>query len=142
MSSVRNECSTTHNSGFYRCVEAEDCSYRQKNGWYYAHDNECELPLDSECNDIRRKEERDALDESIQFLSNALVNTVAVWEVVLATEPCIMDDDMLVVICIAGDPFPPLSKCHTSCLSRLSKNAFLMARVVLVAAIQMHSVAT
>ena len=57
-------------------------------------------------------------------------------------EYCVEDAHVLIVTCVAGDPPPSLSKCHTSCLSRLSKNACLNERVVLVAAIHMQSVDT
>lgn len=140
--SFHDGCSTTYNSGLQGCIEAEASSYHQDNGWHYAHGNESKLPLDSECHNICREEKRDALDECEQFLGNTLIDTVAIWELLSATENCVVDDHVLIVTCVAGDPLPPLSKCHTSCLSRLSRNAFLKERVVLVAAIHMQSVAT
>ena len=53
-----------------------------------------------------------------------------------------MEELVLVVTCVAADPLACASKCDTSFLSRLSRNAFLKALVVLAAATHMHSVAT
>jgi hypothetical protein len=49
---------------------------------------------------------------------------------------------VLVVTCVAADTLPCMSKCDISCLSELSRNAFLKEFVVLAAATHMHSVAT
>ncbi len=133
---------TTYNSGLQGCIEAEASCYHQDNGWHYAYGNESKLPLDSERHNICGEEKRDALDECVQFLGNTLIDPVAIWALLSATAYCVVEDHVLIVTCVAGDPLPSLSKCHTSCRSRLSRNAFRKERVVLVAAIHMQSVAT
>ena len=77
---------STYNAGFDRGSKANDATYGHENGWYNAHGNECKFPLDSECYDVCREEKGDALGETVQLLSNTLIDTVAVWRAVSASQ--------------------------------------------------------
>ncbi len=140
--SFHNECSTTYNSSLQECIEAETFCYCQNNDWHYVLDNESKLSLNSECHNIFWEEKWDALNECIQFLDNILIDTIVVWELLSAIEYCVVNDHVLIVICVAEDSLSSLLKCHTFCLSRLFRNIFLKKRVVLIVAIHMQSVVT
>ena len=68
----------TYDPGLYGCIKANASSHYHKYCRYYTHRYESKLPLNGECNNVCREEERDAHNTCVHLLGYALIDTVAV----------------------------------------------------------------